>query len=464
MTDRVEVPNVYGIETEYSAMMTFPGDKIYEIVGKCHSENEELGLYAEPKQMGGSHIPPDSLVSTFADMGLTMTSVGMLSNGGRFYIDPSGPEYDTPETTSAEEAVHRSFDGDDLVLGMLSRLREDEVLQGFQLNRRLVDHTRTSRGVHLNTTTSFPAEDPSNLVMKSLMTLNVAKGSMFGSGGILLDAFGQTEFHHSPRLSITSDEGANYVNYTKRPLVRYPFKPDGKRLARIESVTSDALNFGWPLKASLIATNSVIRVLELGLEPEFPDLMFPVEAAQIVGQYGPDSSIDIVRSDGSISLEKPQNILAQMCETMLEIDITEDYLDVESRQVLYEIIEVADRMNDDIWSVANQVESIARLLAMQKKMDQRQVELDSEIMCRFDYAWDWLGGGIAETLRNSNKVGWQGFKTKHSPRTAAKRRLTPPSDTRAKIRGDIIAESGGKVQIDWMKMGLKYLHPYDTTL
>jgi hypothetical protein len=190
--------------------------------------------------------------------------------------------------------------------------------------------------------------------------------------------------------------------------------------------------------------------------------MFPVDAAQTVGQYGPDRSIEIERADGSTSFEKPQNILAQMCERMLEIDVPEDFLDAESRQVLYEIIDVADRINDDIWSVANQVESVARLLSMQKKMDQRLVELDSELMCRFDYAWDWLGGGIAETLRNSNKVGWQGFKTKHLPRTAAKRRLTPPSDTRAKIRGNIIAESGGKVQTDWMGDGTIYLHPLET--
>ncbi|HSX44985.1 MAG TPA: proteasome accessory factor PafA2 family protein [Candidatus Saccharimonadales bacterium] len=463
MSKRAETPNVYGVETEYSAMFTLPGDKTYEIVGKCHSIDEPLGLYKEPKSKGTDHIDRSSITDVLEDMGLYSNPSGMLSNGGRFYIDPSGPEYATPETSTAEEAVHRVFDGDDIMLDLFGRLRESGVLQDFQLNRRIVDHNRTSRGIHLNNTTSLPADIPSVIVMSALATLNVAKGAMFGSGGLLINDRGKTDFHHSPRLSITSITGATYQNYQQRPLVRYPFKEDGE-LARVETVTSDALSFAWPLRASLVITNSLLRVIEQDENTDFPILRNPVKAAHIVGQYGYKNQIAVYRENEKHEGEKPLNILKEICEIVLDANEELEVLDDEAKQVLPEIIDVADRMSDNPESVANQVESVARMIAMRKKMGKEGVKLYSEKMCRFDYAWDWIGGGIAETLRNKNVVGWQGFKTKHSPRTADKRRNSPPVDTRAKIRGDLIQERAGDVDIDWSGTDRIYLHPLDTVL
>jgi hypothetical protein len=100
---------------------------------------------------------------------------------------------------------------------------------------------------------------------------------------------------------------------------------------------------------------------------------------------------------------------------------------------------------------------------MEKKMAKSGITLDTEKMCRFDYAWDWLGGGIAERLRNKNLAGWQGFKQKHSSLTAEKRRNVPPPDTRAKIRGDLIKDRKGRVVVHWSGTAENYYSPLDTT-
>lgn len=468
MSERTVSPAVYGVETEYSCMLTLPGEVVHEIVGSCHSVDVELGLYVEPTQKGSSALMDTDINAALAHQGILRNPQGMLSNGARFYIDPSGPEYATAETASAEDAVLRVFEGDQIVLRFFDRLREQGIILGSQTNRKIVDHNRSSRGIHLNNLTKLTNKSPSMDVQRWLATLNVAKGALFGSGGLLVNEDGQTEFHHSPRLSITTDFAASYGSYKLRPLVRKPFKPDGERLGRVETITSDALNFGWPLRASLVATNAVIGVIELGYGNKLPELVeqLAISSAHNVGLYGSDGIMHLHDGDDIAKL-RSLDVLREIVEVVFEVDYIEQHLDKESDQVLGEIIDIADMMADDPYSVVGQVESMARFVAMQKKMDAANISIDSERMCRFDYAWDWIGGGIAETLRNGRtQVGWHGFRNLPSPRAQKKRLVTPPQDTRAKLRGDAIIDQGGFDTSNWSDIDFgtrtEYIHPLQT--
>lgn len=440
-------PNVYGIETEYSCTMTLPDNRVHEIVGSCHSVDKKLGLYQKPRTKGTDDIHPLDMEAALADMDIRKNSRGMLSNGGRLYIDPSGPEYATPETTSAQEAVHRTFDGDTILLGMFRRLEEKETIRDFQLNRRIVDHNRSSRGVHLNTVTYLPG-NPTPLVTQALSTLNIVKGAIFGSGGLLVNSNGETEFHHSPRLSLTNAISANYGSYSQRPLVRHPFKPDAFELNRVETVTSDALNFGWPLRASLVVTNALIKLLEVGRGNMVPEVYDPIEAARMVGQYGNETVIPVFECE-DYSLQQPLDVMRTICEAVLETDHKLGFLDKESDQVIGQVIDVADRMSDDVYAGAGQVESVTRLMTMERKMERHDITLGSETMCRVDYSWDHIGGsGVADQLRNKGH-GWQGFDAQSSVRATRKRLITPPQDTRASVRGQQIKAYGMKDSSDW---------------
>ena len=148
---------------------------------------------------------------------------------------------------------------------------------------------------------------------------------------------------------------------------------------------------------------------------------------------------------------------------VLEVDGKLGFCDTETTQVMSEIIDVIDRMANDAFSVANQVESIGRFVAMQVKMERDRLKLDSERMCRFDYAWDWIGGGIAETLRNKGTIGWQGFEPPVSHSFAKSRIITPPQDTRAKVRGNAIGADYGENASDWSMIdtgqATRYVHP-----
>lgn len=468
-------PNIYGIETEYSFMVTLPGNIEREIVGGCHSADNVLGLYEAPKQNGLEFLTNKTQLTRLAlrQMGIYSNQAGMLSNGGRLYNDLSGPEYCTPEATSAEEAVYRTFDGDKILFNIFRQWQEKKLIDGFQINRRIVDHNRSSRGVHLNTLTSMPLFDfQCKPVINQLAVLNVAKGAIFGSGGLLVDEEGNTSFHHSPRLSVTNclaSEGGSF----DRPLVRRPVSTEcgDQDIVRLETVTSDALNFGWPLKASLVVTNAVVGLMELYRTEGLPEFLqgTAIESAHNVGQNGSEGVMHILDQNGRNEKALAIDVLRGISESVLTVNEQEGYLDKESVQVMNEVIEVADKIRKDPLSVIGQVESVARKATFDRAMEKRKVTLDSERICRLDYAWDKIGGGLAEIHREKGKFGWQGFAPRPTPSASKRRLVTAPTDTRAHIRGAMIAANYSSDRSRWDQIDFgdgiqEPMHPLATTI
>lgn len=446
-------PNVYGIETEYSCTITHLGDVVYEFVGQCHQTDKTMQLYVRPDHKNVEGISNQQISDVLNDMGIVRAErSGMLSNGGRFYIDPSGPEYCTPETTTAQEAVLRTFDGDKILYGVLAALQKQDVIDSFQINRRIIDHNRSSRGIHLNTATRLAEAGLTEHQLSALKALNVTKGAIFGSGGLLLNEHGETEFHHSPRLSITTEALASFSNYTKRPLIRVPFKPD-VGIKRVETVTSDALNFGWPLRASLVATNALFRLFELGYDSQLPTLRDPVKAARVVGRHGAKCMVSVAMGAREYEGMSPLSVMRDFVELAVSANETHGHLDDESAQVLEEITAMADLVEAGHDAAATQVESIARKRDMDAKMEKSKVTIGSETMCKFDFYWDKVGGGLAERKREKG-AGWLGFtKNPMSVLDTRKRAVEPPKDTRARVRGAFIKIHGKDAKChDWAKI------------
>ncbi len=467
-------PNVYGIETEYNCLIGFPitsdpsQDEYYELVGECHSVDGFAGdsLRSTANFSGSGSLTNQEINNELARIGLVRSDrYSLLSNGGRLYTDESGLEYCTPETRTAEEAVLRCFDGDTIMLSLLEGLRRSEVIRGYQVNRRIVDHNRQTRGIHLNNNADKSIVYDGRLVETTLLlaTLNVAKGAIFGSGGLLINSEGETEYHHSPRLSVSSM--LNSDGHAKKALVRDIGKDDGQ-YTRVETITADALNFAWPMRASMVLTNAFIGLLERDGDYNFPVLHTPEMQAQLVGRHGNNTLLDAYNRDNENLALTPAEQLSAICYDILESDSLYDFLDDEEKQVIPEIIDVIDRMVRDETSVATQVESIARKMALERKMEASGYGIDSEKICRYDYYWDMLQGGVAETLRNVKNVGWDGFTMPNSDTDKNHRIVTPPQDTRAKVRGDSILGKAEGYFIDWnsVRVGdeLKAVHPLDS--
>lgn len=464
-------PNVYGIETEYSCLLILDDETTCELVGACHSVDEAVGVGIESSGPSSEYIPVEQFDRALTRAGLRGNEYGLLSNGGRLYQDPSGYEYATPETTTAREAVLRSFEGDRVLTMVLSGLMKSGVIRSYQLNRHGVDHNQVSRGVHLNTSTTLSPEDSTDdEVVKRFGALNVAKGALFGAGGLLISDQGVTEFHHSPRLSVTDSlVPGDGTRWEWRPLVRVPFNIDVPGLMRAETITSDALNFGWPLRASLVVTNALTSLIELGRTEGLPRLheAFAVDSAHNVGRDGGSGVMCTEGNRGQAEERYAIDVLAQITAFALHVHTKSPYLDQESEQVLAEISDAIQMFKVAPGRLADQVESIGRWTTMQKRMERLGIGIDSEKMCRLDYAWDWIGGaGLAEALKRRGK-GWQGFGQIPGPSATRTRLVTPPKDTRAWPRGRSIADGTGDNISDWCQPATpatrNYVHPLETT-
>ena len=447
-------PEVYGIEDERTMLVTRQGETSVETVGSCHSPDVKLGLYQEPESapVNGSEV--STMRHGLRAIGVDSDPAGHLSNGGRYYMDPSGPEYATAEHRSAEGAVHASFIGDvlhGLACQALIDDSESNVI-AVQNNRANVDHAGTSRGVHQNTVTTLAELDEGEIQV--LAMLNVAKAALVGSGGLLVDGDGQTHFHHSPRLSVTNSLWAKYSNYQDRPLVRVPLKEDVGGLNRVETITSDALSFGYPMKMSQLFTKAGLWLLEMGKADQLPVLNDSIAAAHAVGRYGYNCEIEIRMPTGSVRSIRPLQLVSAVTKYMGGVDEKFHVMNEKTRLAIADFGEMARMVDENPLNGFGQVESITRETLMHERLTRRfnRVDLNSEQACRFDYWWSETKKGFAKHLREAKGYGWRGFEEGYNPKAYAQRLVAPPADTRAAIRGAFIAEIKGRRAVDWHQL------------
>jgi hypothetical protein len=431
-------PIIYGIETEYTGTIGFRYDDTSELVGACHGPKQQREV---PLVSNSSfeNIDDGAYVTALEEQGITRSERNeMLSNGGRFYIDHSGAEYCTPETTSAEEVVHRTFDGDRLVLGVLASLREEGHIISSQLNRKSVDHSGSSRGIHHNHAITYIPDCDTywkrNDVVDAHVSIEISKAVIAGAGGLLVDSEdGTTKYYHSPRLAISNRLfGDDPIG--QRGLLRYGLSPD-VGCSRYESICNDALNSPWALRASLVLVNATTRLVAADMHHNIPKIVRPMLAARSVGQYG--NNCHILVNNGQDEYQKPADVLEEIAMQLISAHDTHDILDQEMRQVLEEVIEVVHMQKSDPTTVAPVVEAVQRKLFIDKILGEA-VDYDSVASCRRDFLWDMIGDGAAQRLREDKKIGWLGFSKPFSVVDRKKRLVNPPKDTRARIRANIL--------------------------
>ncbi|MDQ3093987.1 MAG: proteasome accessory factor PafA2 family protein [bacterium] len=456
---------VFGIETEYTMTVDYPGAAASDFRGSCHDAQQPICRLPEKSP---THLLRQEQVLGYLGRFGIVAAEDYLSNGGRFYFDISGPEYCTPETRTVEEAVERSFDGDYLVYSAFLDLVDDGVLNAFQFNRRSADHAGQSRGMHLNI--SVPdylslITDTSEMVDLH-SSLNVAKAALLGSGGLMIDEDGITKFFHSPRLALSAELDSTGSTGSVKPLYRSLVKGDNG-VGRLETVTTDALNFPWPLKASMVLTEALQDLINEGVTDGLPRIQDPECISLWVGEHGPEACVDVDLPDGGQQTITALDLLMTYATDFLRINEIKPVFRDEVVRTLQETIDVGNRYKRDPINAATQVESVARLFALNRKLEDRGAPIDSEIACKFDFYWDKIGGGLAERLRESNKAGRLGFKQPHSGRARSKRLAAPPNDTRAAIRSQLIKQ-GGLHLVNWHyvgdEQGKRHLTPHGNVI
>jgi len=378
-------------------------------------------------------------------------SFGMLSNGGRLYVDVGQHvEYATPEDTSFMGTVANEIAGENILYDAAETLRNDGVFRNVLLSKRVVDDELKTWGYHM----SFCADaeklriDVNGLrpLGAHLATLNV----LTGAGAVIPTRSGAEFVVSQKTLNLNCDfSQSSHQNYQPLISLRSEALADPELFSRVHISSMDANMSPWATWIKLGTTSIIIRMMEEGfLRPiELEGQMFET-ALQVAHDPNLESKTTL---EGGKTI-RPIDIQMRLLAQAKRFAKTE-YVSDEERAVLREWERALGDMTHDPELLIDRVEWVARRAALRRFMGKHGLSLTNDIVLEKDRQWSYIGPlGIGSKLR-------EGLWKKWMPNERIKDAyLVPPASTRAFVRGAMIRqyyEQGRTdVQANWEYVGV----------
>ncbi|AEQ06589.1 proteasome accessory factor PafA2 [Corynebacterium pseudotuberculosis] len=214
----------------------------------------------------------------------------VLTNGGRFYVDHAHPEYSSPETTNAYDAMLYDVAGD-LILNRAVELVAEQTAMGksilehhdpcppLKIYKNNVDGKGASYGSHENymyhRTTDF------NLLAQSLIPFFVARQVVVGAGRVGLGQLGEKPgFQISQRADYIEQE-ISLETTLNRGIINTRDEPhaNAENYGRLHVIIGDANMSHTSIFLKLGMTSLVIDAIEKGVD--FSDLKLSNAVAEV---------------------------------------------------------------------------------------------------------------------------------------------------------------------------------------
>ena len=391
---------------------------------------------------GGSESLP---IPTEAQRRLLAPSAIVLPNGARFYVDHAHPEYSSPETLTALDAVLWDKAGDEIARRVM-RLRDEAGESALVFVKNNVDGKGATYGAHENYQVERAA-DLDDLIRFSIPFL-VTRQIFCGSGRV---GIGQ----HSERAGFQISQRADYVENDiglettfNRPIFNTRDEPHANHhyWRRIHVIGGDANLFDISALLRFGTTSLVLRAIEVGttMEWENLDLDNPVEAVHEVSQ--------------DLTLRRPLNLRSG--ETMTALQVQRRYLalvqsglegklSAVDQMVMERWGAVLDTLESDFLAAASQVEWVGKYALLERQRKRLGAQSDDARIVAMDLQWSDLRphkslvaalqrGGMVESLFTQTQVEWAADN--------------PPSGTRAAARGTAVRDDASLVQASWTSL------------
>lgn len=391
---------------------------------------------------GGSEaLPPP----TEEQLRLPRPTSIVLPNGARFYVDHAHPEYSAPETSNARAAVLWDLAGDEVARRVMA-LRAARGQSPIVLVKNNVDGKGATYGAHENYQVRRSA-DLDDLIRFSIPFL-VTRQIFCGAGRVGL---GQKSERPGFQISQRADYVENDIGLEttfNRPIFNTRDEPHSNHhyWRRVHVIGGDANLFHDSMFLRFGATSLVLRALEVGTSMEWEnlDLDDPVEAVKEVSQ------------DLTLRRELPMRSGA----TMTALDIQRRYIDLVTKalqgtlsntenEVLERWADVLDRLEQDVMSVAKEVEWVGKYALLLRQKNRLGVGWDDARLVAMDLQWGDLRpekslvaalerAGLVNTMFTADQVAWAVDN--------------PPQDTRAKVRGEAVKTDDSLREASWTSL------------
>ena len=405
-------------------------------------------LTDDPYHLAPPHGTEEIARPTAEELALPAATTAVLTNGARLYVDHAHPEYSAPETTTPRDAVLWDRAGEVIarrIMDEIARRGEDEVV----LVKNNTDGKGASYGAHENYQVRR-AVDLDDLV-RGLLPFFVTRPVLCGAGRVGL---GQKSEGPGFQISQRSDFVENEVGLEttfNRPIINTRDEPhaDPATFRRLHVIGGDANLFDVSSYLRLGTTTLVLWAIEqgIGLEWEGLALADPVQETWNVS-HDPDLRHRLPVASGRL-LTAPEVQQVYLDLVRATYDRLGEAPDGDAREVLDTWQSVLDRLRGDLWSVAREVEWVAKYQLLTRQRERLGVTWGDARLAAMDIQWADLRPARSLVARLDTAGRVARLFTPEEVEAAAD---TPPRDTRAWARGRAVAEVGTLVKASWTSL------------
>ena len=412
---------------------------------------------------GSGGEPPLDVEAAAAELFRPILAAGgstnsFLPNGARLYLDVGAhPEYATAECRSVADLVANDRAGERLYASMAaqadSRLAAKGVGGRIHLFKNNLDAAGNSFGCHENYLVRRRTDYRARIA--ATLPYFVTRQIVAGAGYIRRAKDGPAAYCFSQRADQMWD-AISSASTRSRPMINTRDEPHGdpELYRRMHVIVGDSNMCEATTALKVAATQAVLAVLEDGGILPRMELADPVSAIR-------DTSADLA---GRARLEladggwiTPIEVQERTREAVLrhfdakgytaELDASTSYLlDLWGRAV--ESVKSGDPS-----AVATEIDWAAKLSLFSRYMERAGATLDDPRLARLDLAYhDITAAGLRPSMEETGML--RTFASAEAVRAAM---TTPPSDTRAKLRGDFVEKARRRrldYAADWTNLRL----------
>ncbi len=457
------VRRIMGIETEYG--VSDPGDSaanpmlmsgqvvnayaapLGTRVGRARWDYEDENPLADARgfQIGRNAAHPSQLTDLpggefAAELEDPTLANVVLTNGARLYVDHAHPEYASPEVTNPLDALLWDKAGEHVMLQAVRRIATAPGIRPVNLYKNTTDNKGASYGTHENYLMSRETPFPS--IVAGLIPFFVTRQIITGAGRVGRGQGGQqTGFQIGQRADFFEVE-VGLETTLKRPIVNTRDEPhaNADRYRRLHVIVGDANLCEVADYLKLGMTSLVLSLIEAGEMPNFA-VSQPVSTLHAVS-HDPTLRHLLTLTDGTklTAIDLQRRIHAAV--TAFVDDREGSDADAMTRDVLERWVDLLDRLERDPMSCARELDWVAKLRLLQGFREREGLAWDHHRLQAIDlqYADVRPERGLYHRLVAKGAVD-----RLLTDEAIAEAVYSPPTDTRAYFRGQVLAKFGASI-------------------
>jgi proteasome accessory factor A len=359
----------------------------------------------------------------------------ILHNGARLYNDHAHPEYSTPECLSLFDLIAHDKAGERILLQAAKNLSLERGCNVL-LYKNNTDFRGHSYGCHDNYLMS--REVPFEAIRTALTAFNVTRQIFAGAGKIGIESdeglLSPGVFQLAQRSDFFEVE-ASVDTMHRRPLVNTRDEPhaDAKRYRRLHGIVGDANLCELATALKIGTTSLVLDCIERRAVPDSLQLARPLDAIKTISR-DPTYQWRVTLADGTVTtaVEIQRRYLALAEKHALSHDS-------ETEWVLNEWERVLDALERDPMELVGELDWVTKKWLLSTFVESEGVEWSDPWLRSLDLEYHNvdLETGLYYELQKDNAI-----RRLVSEDQVQKAVGTPPSDTRAYVRGRTLERFG----------------------